>query len=214
MGVVYRAFDEERGAPVALKLLSEQRAEALVRFKREFRLLKEVRHPHLVHLGELFEQDGRWFYTMELIDGVDFLSWVRARTRPDDDTGAMTSPMLRPEDPTPTAPPAYLPPPKPPSFDEPRLRAALRQLAQGLAALHAVQKVHRDVKPTNVMVTPEGRVVLLDFGLATDADRPDRLESGATWSAPPCTWRRSRRASSGSVRRRTGTRSAACSTRR
>ncbi len=46
--------------------------------------------------------------------------------------------------------------------------------------MHAAQKVHRDIKPTNVLVTPGGRVVLLDFGLATDVDRPDRLDSGTS----------------------------------
>jgi hypothetical protein len=60
--------------------------------------------------------------------------------------------------------------------DVERLRAALRQLASGVHALHQAGQVHCDIKPSNVLVTPTGRVVLLDFGLVREL-RPDEEHS-------------------------------------
>lgn len=77
MGVVYEAYDRERDEVVALKRLIHAQADDLYHFKREFRALADIVHPNLVTLHELFFDDGRCFFTMELVDGVRFLEHVR-----------------------------------------------------------------------------------------------------------------------------------------
>jgi serine/threonine protein kinase len=187
MGVVYEALDREHGTRIALKTLRHLSAEGIARFKNEFRALQDVQHPNLISLNELFEEDGQWYLTMELVDGVDFLSFVRPR--PTSQTRAAPATESVPDD-TPTerldddvavpAPPAVhavvprgTSDPGADACDEGRLRAGLGQLAHGLAALHAAGKVHSDIKPSNVLVTPEGRVALLDFGLVRSEEDRD-----------------------------------------
>jgi eukaryotic-like serine/threonine-protein kinase len=173
MGVVYEAYDRNRGELVALKTMRRTDPTALARFKHEFRSLADISHPNLVNLYELFAVDDRWFFTMELVEGCDFLRYARWNapssslpTDPPSSDGAIDE--LR------TLADAAVDPPReirPMPFDEGRLREALRQLAEGVEALHLFGKLHRDIKPTNVLVTAEGRVVLLDFGLTADLER-------------------------------------------
>ena len=82
MGVVYEAFDEANRVPVALKLLPVVNPDMLLRFKREFRAVADVRHPNLVRLGELVSEGSQWFFTMELVDGTDLISHVRGLEPP------------------------------------------------------------------------------------------------------------------------------------
>jgi serine/threonine protein kinase len=77
MGVVYEAFDRERNLKVALKTLRNWTEDFFIRFKHEFRALQDIHHPNLVSLGELLEEGGQWFFTMQLIEGVELLKWLR-----------------------------------------------------------------------------------------------------------------------------------------
>ena len=85
MGTVYEALDRERKTRVALKTLSTLNADTLLLFKNEFRALQDIQHPNLVRLGELFEEAGQWFFTMELVVGVDFMTYVNPAHDPQEE---------------------------------------------------------------------------------------------------------------------------------
>lgn len=198
MGVVYEAFDRELRAPVALKVLRTLEPETLFRFKNEFRVLEGIRHRNLIHLGELFEEEGRWFFTMELVHGKHFLDYLeQTGPRSQGSSFAASSMAIDPLEVTmsdtqrisgiPTSGPLAKRSRLDNEIDEEKLRDALRQLAEGLYALHHAKRVHRDIKPSNILVTPEGRVVILDFGLAVDleASLPEAYLVGTCWYMAP-----------------------------
>jgi tetratricopeptide (TPR) repeat protein len=146
-GVVYRAHDRKFARDVALKVMRDAEGDGMARFRASFPSLKRSSHPNLVQLLDLIEDAGRLLLIMELVEGLELHEYVRHVS-----SGNPLASMER------------LP------FDELRLRSVFLQLAQALYALHADRKVHRDVKPSNVRVTPEGRAVLLDLDLSLDLD--------------------------------------------
>lgn len=159
MGVVYRAYDAELGLDVALKALNDLGSDGRSWLKAEFRSLAGIVHPNLVQLHELVMDDQRCFFTMELVRGLDLVEFFLTRS---EHGGHATT-----------------------HADWLHLaRESARQLAHALASLHRAGKLHRDVKPSNVLVTDSGRVVLLDFGLvepiptAFDTTQGRRLIAG------------------------------------
>lgn len=85
MGTVFHAYDRESECEVALKVLSDEGGAALLRLKDEFRSLRDVVHPNLVELYDLFAGDARCFFTMELLSGAPLLDPARPHRRRDVD---------------------------------------------------------------------------------------------------------------------------------
>jgi serine/threonine-protein kinase len=139
MGEVYRASDTRLDREVAIKVLPAAVAaepERLARFEREAKLLAALNHPNVAHVYG-FEQA-----TLDDGSGVHFLAME----------------LVEGEDLAQRLKRGAIP------VDE--ALAIARQIAEALEEAHEKGIVHRDLKPANVKVTPDGKVKVLDFGLA------------------------------------------------
>src|SRR5512140_1068742 len=157
MGEVYRARDTRLDRMVALKVLPEEFLEGeerRQRFEREARTLASLNHPNVATL-----------YSFEEIPGSSPASAPRH---------VLTMELLEGE-----------------SLREvivrrtPTTRQVLSwalQAAQGLSAAHAKGIVHRDIKPENLFLTSDGRIKILDFGLAKLTARAPAETEAATAS--------------------------------
>src|SRR5215213_10036146 len=144
MGVVYRALHRDLHQYRAIKVLPEQFAaeEGFVqRFKREATIAAGLRHPNIVLIYDIGQQDDYHYIVMELVEGRPLRDVIRAD--------------------------------KPLSIA--RIIRLLRPLAEALDYAHTHGVVHRDVKPTNVIVGPDDKVTLLDFGIARAMEGAQQL---------------------------------------
>jgi serine/threonine protein kinase len=94
-GAVYRCLDTERNRPVALKVLHRLTAAHLVAFKSEFRVALHVAHRNLLTPYELATDGTRWFIAMELVEGSDFLGYVRPDPEQDCDLVRLRAGLLQ-----------------------------------------------------------------------------------------------------------------------
>jgi eukaryotic-like serine/threonine-protein kinase len=139
MGEVYRATDPRLGRDVAIKVLPAAfaaDAERLARFEREAKLLASLNHPNVAHVYG-FERA-----TMPDGSGVHFLAME----------------LVEGEDLAERLKRGAIP-------VEEALGIA-KQIVEALEAAHEKGIVHRDLKPANIKVTSDGKVKVLDFGLA------------------------------------------------
>jgi serine/threonine protein kinase len=147
MGEVYLVRDTTLGRQAAIKLLPSRFSkdrDRLRRFQQEARAASALNHPNIITIYELGEFESAQYLATEFIDGETLLQYMnsRSRTVPEDGgnngTGMKLSEVLD----------------------------IAIQLASALGAAHSAKIVHRDIKPTNIMVRPDGYIKVLDFGIA------------------------------------------------
>jgi serine/threonine-protein kinase len=139
MASVYRATDTVLHRDVAIKVLSPALSadeDFVQRFTREAQLIARLRHPHVVQVYTLGDQDGRVYMVQELLPGPTLaqrLAELQARRE---------------------------------QMPLGEVARVIADLASALDAIHALGIIHRDVKPGNAIYNAERSLVLTDFGIA------------------------------------------------
>ena len=157
MAWVYRAYHPQLDRYVALKILRSdlvEDAEFLARFQREARAVASLRHPHVVRVFDFDVQDDAYYMVMEYLEG----DTLKARL---DDYRVHGETMPLGE-----------------------VGRILLDVLDGLAYAHSEGMVHRDVKPSNVLLTKRGQAVLGDFGIAHMVGGTQTTATGALMGTP------------------------------
>lgn len=160
MATIFQARDLYTEQLIALKYLPHTNLDpyTLSQLKHEFAALKQFHHPNLVDVYELDQVSGEdsYFFTMANIGGQTWRTWAQEHLIPHQQQ-------------------AY------PVFYE-----QIAQLCRALMYIHQQGLIHYDLKPDNVLVTSEGQIKLIDFGLssAVSQESGQHLRGSPAYMAP------------------------------
>jgi len=138
-GSVYLAQDMRLGARhVAIKELHDPSEESRQLFEQEARLLARLIHPNLVRVTDFFEEGEGCYLVMDYVEGQDLLDLIMEAER------TQQFPLIA------------------------QVTDWMTQICEAVAYLHGLNPpiIHRDIKPANIRLSPSGRVILVDFGIA------------------------------------------------
>ncbi|MBK8002237.1 MAG: protein kinase [Verrucomicrobia bacterium] len=167
MGVVYKAHQFSLNQEVALKMVLESRASsnrAIRRFQLEAEVAARLRHPNIVRIYHIGDEDGDLFFTMELIAG-ESLSRLLARSEFRLPPSGLTKVDLR--------------------AMQIRIARLIAKTARAVQYAHDHGVLHRDIKPGNIIMDAHDEPHLTDFGLAQLADEEVGLSDSGSIAGTP-----------------------------
>lgn len=190
MGIVYEAYQKSLNRTVALKVLPSASVlddRRLKRFHNEARAAAALRHPNIVSVYAVGQDNGMHFYAMELIDGYSLSELLAARngvtasdesSEKDLPTNTKDRKNSTSRDTVAIANQSTL---VDADSDTQRFHKVANlgiQTADALHHAHAIGIIHRDIKPSNLLLNDHGHLWITDFGLATTIDGQDLTVTG------------------------------------
>jgi len=137
MGEVYKAYDQELGKNVAIKLLKPEALsddKATDQFKKEVRLSQELRHDNITATFDFKRSEEFPYLVMEYVEGQILTNYIYKQPNHQLDEGTF-------------------------------LKLA-SQILDGVEHAHEKGIIHRDLKSSNIMISDNGQVKIMDFGIA------------------------------------------------
>ena len=157
MGEVYRATDLGQDRTVAIKRIHPHLVadkDAIQRFQREAKTLSRLNHPGIVRFHNFYVEDGVYFIVLNYLDGETLDERCMAVKQAGN------------------------------HFPLEEAQTIGLQLCEALAYAHQRNVIHRDLKPTNVMISPQGHAILMDFGIAKLLDGDNLTGDGLSPGTP------------------------------
>jgi tetratricopeptide (TPR) repeat protein len=142
MGAVYQAYDDELGVAVAIKTILHGDASDAHTLRDQVSRFKS----ELLLARQVTHKNVVRIHDLGEFSGLKYITMSYV-------AGETLAALLAREGPLPV----------------PQVLALARQITDGMAAAHDVGVVHRDMKPENVMVTPDGQALIMDFGIASSS---------------------------------------------
>jgi serine/threonine protein kinase len=157
MARIYKGLHTELNRYAAIKVVNwglQEDPTFTERFRREAQAIASLRHPNIVQIHDFGKYTSGYYMVMEFIDGSDLAVQLRQQR---------TAQTMLPKE---------------------QVIRIVKDVAAALDYAHKQGVVHRDVKPSNIMINRQGQSILTDFGLVMLSNRQSQVTLGSTFGTP------------------------------